>query len=373
MYVIYENFENAEICDNGTDTVGVEGFLIACEKEKKMLKNKFFEKKFNNLFVAGCIIFFIFFLLCTSCVLENEYSISSDVSLVTWNVQTFFDGNDDGIEYSEFRNKKFEWNEQKYIKRLDNLCKIIEQIDSDIFVMQEVENEKILFDISNRLSHNSWNQNKVYKYSTFSKNENSSIGVAVLSRLKILDIKTHFIDIKNENIKNPSMRPILEVLLEGKNKNIRLFVNHWKSKSGGCEVTNVWRDYQENLLANNFVKKSNNEILVACGDFNKDLSEFYRDENDKIFLQKFTLEDNRSYVYSPWDDYYNKSFGSYYYKNNWEKIDHIFVEDKKFVKEFSVVQFQELFTEDGKPFAYLIYRDTGISDHLPLYCVINAE
>ena len=45
------------------------------------------------------------------------------------------------------------------------------------------------------------------------------------------------------------MRPIMEVNLDVGGRNVILFVNHWKSKSGGEEESEIWRDWQETLLA----------------------------------------------------------------------------------------------------------------------------
>lgn len=325
--------------------------------------------KKNNV----CYLLVVLFLL-LSC--KNNVYFSNNVKIANWNVQTFFDANDDGIEYEEFRSKKSLWNEDKYNERLDKLCQIIEKIDADVFVMEEIENEKILYDISNRLSHNSWFGKKVYKYSTFCKEEGGSIGCAVLSRMEIQNVKFHSLDIKTESEKVPSMRPIMELkIITSKNnekKNITLFVNHWKSKSGGALESEKWRQWQEKSLSNIFNAENNSDVLVATGDFNKDINEFSRNENNQIVLNDFDSDKkNQVIVYSPWDDCENQ-IGTYYFDNQWSRIDHFFVAEKKVITEFNICDFPELLTSSNIPNRYKIYSNEGFSDHLPIMCVIDV-
>ena len=78
-------------------------------------------------------------------------SVTVEIKIASWNLQTFFDAVKVGTEYSEFTSKKSSWSEEKYKTRLSRLCEILEFVDSDIFIMQELENENILYDIINFL------------------------------------------------------------------------------------------------------------------------------------------------------------------------------------------------------------------------------
>ena len=98
------------------------------------------------------------------------------VKIANWNVQTFFDANNDGTEYSEFAKSKT-WGEEMYKERLKRLCSVIKKLDADIFIMEELENSNVLFDISNFLA-GEWNPRKIYRYACFSKNEGGAIGCA---------------------------------------------------------------------------------------------------------------------------------------------------------------------------------------------------
>ena len=153
------------------------------------------------------MIYVLFSLLLVSCSIEPGNK--TKVSVATWNVQTFFDSTLDGTEYAQFR--KEDWNASKYEQRLEKLCKVLMSLDADIIVMEELENEDILYDINNRLAGNSWNQKKMWTYCCFSKNEGSSIGCGVFSRFEICDVKLHNIDIRTEKSTQPYTRPVMEV------------------------------------------------------------------------------------------------------------------------------------------------------------------
>lgn len=309
-------------------------------------------------------------ILILSCDLNSFQNSKNEITVTNWNVQTFFDGNNDGVEYSEFRKSRENWNEEFYEDRLNRLCKIIEEIDSDIFVMEELENEKILYDISNKLSHNAWRQNKMYNYAAFGKEEKSSIGCGVISKHKIDRINFHGLDVRTESETAPQMRPVMEVALNIYGKNIVLFVNHWKSKSGGEEKSEKWRLWQENILTREFTMTDNGALVFATGDFNKDISDFNCQNNDEIIFTAISCSEQSSIqLYSPWEKGDINS-GSYYFRGNWEKIDHFFFTDRSHIAQFYVEQNEKILKPDGTPNRYEIYNHQGFSDHLPITCKI---
>lgn len=315
---------------------------------------------------------FIFFFSCADIL---DFSNKDSITVTNWNVQTFFDGNNDGTEYSEFTNKNSKWNLERYESRLDKLCDMIEKTDSDVFVMEEIENEKILYDISNRLSHKVWQPGKVYQYAAFEKDDGSSIGLGVLSRYKISDVRFHSLDIRTESEEKPSMRPIMELTIRPHDRNVHMFVNHWKSKSGDEETTKKWRRWQECLLSDLCFSKNeySSDIFIAVGDFNQDIREFNRNEMENIFLTSFEREKNKTLeICSPWD-YDESEIGSYYFSGDWERIDHFFCTSPDVIEHFEVLDFPELLTDDGIPDKYKISPNTGYSDHLPIMCQITLR
>jgi endonuclease/exonuclease/phosphatase family metal-dependent hydrolase len=151
---------------------------------------------------------------------------------------------------------------------------------------------------------------------------------------------------------------------------------YWKSKSGGKEETELWRNYQQSLLQN--VVKNHSYNFVVCGDFNRDLKDF-NIENEFLILNDDMNFPSNSYLYieenqiklkSSWIDFSTEEEGSYFYQNEWEKIDHFFVSKDCVIKEFYTIKNGPNITEEGIPFRYNLWNGLGYSDHLPIVCTV---
>ena len=356
--------------------------------KNKAKQNSKAQKKARALFLlvtaACCLSFF-------SCASFGRKKNS--IKIVNWNAQTFFDGNKDGIEYSNFIKSK-KWNEEAYKDRLQKLCKAINALDGDLVILEEIENQGIIFDISNALAGDNWNPAKVYRYACFAKKQDSSIGCAVLSRFPLQGLKVHSLDIQSERQKLPSMRPLIEVDLLAP-KRLKIFVNHWKSKSGGGD-SGIWRRWQESLLAQKILealKEDSSAPIICAGDFNQDISEFakadsaaaiFGDEgiflpeenglalsrkNEPNVLLRSPTSGQEVLMYSPWPDYEGE-LGSYNFRDKWERIDHFFCGGNLALSDFSP-QTGEWSYEDGRPKPFKIYSLNGWSDHLPISCRVE--
>ncbi len=304
------------------------------------------------------------------------------VTLVTWNVQTFFDAVTVGTEYKDFTNSE-RWNQEKYSSRLNKLCDIMTTLNPDIFVMEEIENEAVVQDIANTFAGASWDKKHNWQYACFSKETGSSIGCAVFSRYELVSLKTHNLDIRSQSEEQPSFRPLMQVKVLVGNQELELFVNHWKSKSGGQEETEIWRDWQELVLAetaDSLLEASGQEqapALIMCGDFNRSAEDFVIDLRENSGFSSNTIlrsAASRIELYSPWfrsDGEFVSDTGSYYYDGEWERIDNILLSGPVELCAFSAVTEAPLTEEDGRPFAYKLYTGEGYSDHLPLKCVFS--
>lgn len=135
------------------------------------------------------LLLFIFF---TTLLFSKEFSVTS------YNVENFFDLNYDKTEYEEYiPNSKSNWNKSTYNKKIENIAKVLKELDSSIIALQEIESKLILKDLQRKLPK--------YKYITFVKYPNSSVGLGFLSKIKILhnnQIKVRFQD--------KTFRPILK-------------------------------------------------------------------------------------------------------------------------------------------------------------------
>lgn len=329
------------------------------------------------------------------------------IRIINWNVQTFFDGETTGTEYSDYKGSKTQWSEDRYKERLKILCTFIEETDADVYVFQEIENSAILQDISNQLVGMKA-AGKGFAYSCFAKDPTTALGTAVLSRYPLQGASVHQIDLRSaldfpqriggETIQDgtilqqPSLRGILQVdvLLNEDDgtqddmpeKRLALYVCHWKSKYGGAEKSEVWRNAQERLLADLLLAETSD--FLVCGDFNRTLEEFLLDgsmddtENDfssqniqaNLALQG-TSQDAQ--VVSPWLVFKNETVqsGSYYYRESWEKIDHFFYNTALNVLDFQTLHTGSHVLEGGFPLRYDIWKGSGVSDHLPLLCILE--
>ncbi len=335
-----------------------------------------------------CILFF-------GCGCSNLFDTSSgafsfrkaeknDLTIVSWNLQTFFDASTSGNEYEDFIGKKSKWTEEKYKERLEKLCSYMKSMNADIFCFMEVENMAVIQDIANTLqtgvSRMSW------PYALFAKEDDASLGCAVFSRYEPESLHTHGIDYKaaiqteafsgfsaGEPLTQPSMRPLMEIRfslapsLSDAGRKLALFVAHWKSKSGGAKESEVWRNCQEAVLAERIEKAlSEGYSVTACGDFNRELSEFQYSRSDGCIDLRGAF--STVTVSSPW--FSASDSGSYFYQNEWSRIDHFFFAGNVSCTSFKAFDEGEHVTSGGIPYSYDVWTGKGYSDHLPLTCQI---
>jgi endonuclease/exonuclease/phosphatase family metal-dependent hydrolase len=321
-----------------------------------------------------------------SCSLLSINGRADCYKVVTWNVQTFFDAVRNGSEYPEFSKSYSNWSRDSYVCRLERLCKAVNQFDADIIILQEIENKGILYDISNQLADNSWFGNKNYSFGCFASASGSAVGCAVLSRYPLAGLTVHSLDIRRADRAQPSLRPVMEVTVATGAKKLILYVNHWKSKSGDKQKSDIWRTWQESVLAGLIigritVPQPGTAGILACGDFNRDIAEFTAENAEnypgmpEVMLHHICpgRRDSVS-VYTPWlDGRICKIQGSYYYRGKWERIDHFFSAGNIRITSFGAETEGPWIDKSGIPVKYSLYNGSGYSDHLPLYCIIGMQ
>jgi endonuclease/exonuclease/phosphatase family protein len=300
------------------------------------------------------IYFVILLSLFLSCKQKNS------ISLVSYNTQTFFDAIQDGREFKEFR--KGNWNETSYNERITRLLEavkicsneLVEKEDlPDILVLQEIESIEVIKDISKRLSNN------FYSQAVFIKEKTTPFNTVIFSKYKILSAKAH-----NVYFENKVLRPIIEANLlasvGGNEINMTVFAVHWKSKRDGNKIL---RKLQEEVLYNRMKEKEKiADFVVACGDFNQDLNEFSK---MKSFHNAWNLYKNFGSSFE--NDGDENIEGSYWYKDKWEKLDHIFYSNNSKLKpSFFTVASKVPLVYESKINRYNIGTRTGYSDHLPI-------
>ncbi|HPY52432.1 MAG TPA: hypothetical protein PK505_00425 [Treponemataceae bacterium] len=329
-------------------------------------------KKDTKLFkmLAFSFVLVLFFASChnlSSSFAGRGYRQGS-LSITSWNIQTFFDTQTSGREYSDFIGTKL-WNDAVYVKRLERLCQTMEALSSDLFIFQEIENEAVLVDIVNYLKTQG-NPALAYSHAVFIPSRDDVLGCAILSRYPIISCTTHQIDYRFEGKKQPDTRPLMEVLVQAHfSKPLRVYTSHWKSKSGGAEQSEFWRDAQEALIARR-IRETGDQLYVFAADCNRDLSEFAQD-GQHIVLD---TEGQRLKTQSPYlFDAFADEDGTYFFQKEWNKIDHFFIGEALHILSFCIERKGLHVDKDGIPYRFSIWNGQGYSDHLPISCVVSEK
>ena len=338
---------------------------------------------------------YVIFLFCGLLILTGcrfKVGKKENLNFLSYNVQTFFDSNKDGNEYSEFTSSSSKWSAEKYEERLDRLAStILNSCDGgpDIALLIEVENQDVVYDLCSRFS-----SKYAYPYGVFIPWNNSPLMPALISRYPVKSVFVH--QVYSTTFDSSLLRPLIEIHLEVDSRDLVVFCLHWKSKLAKNGEDKEMRKKQAELLAsrvNEILVENPGAAVIADGDFN----ESWEDGNglgifDKSAEFPVNLTGNQDFefltlagkessggtvLYEPWFDVPEGDRGSYYYNGKWECIDHILFTPGIMgsgafeYRGFSSVRLPELFYKDGIPYRYEVYSGTGYSDHLPLLLTLS--
>ena len=329
-----------------------------------------------------CIAVGLFFLQCTRCTPLTDTQFNEPITLVTYNTQTFFDAVEDGTEFKEYKGSKSRWTDQKYKVRLERLKGTLfaagEKLSGkkdrlpDIVVLQEVENDRVIEDFCKQLP-----SGENYPYAVCPpRSEKGAFTTVILSKYPIEQYFVHRLYTEQK----VSLRPLTEAVLNTGSKDnpqfLTVFAVHWKSKSGSSDSAAVRAQQELQLIKKIQEHRERNPDIpfVVCGDFNQTLEEFNQLTNFPVCWDVSSYRTENEAGKQP--------NGSYYFKNSWEKIDHIFYESS--ANDYKVpeiasdagqsyiepllffVLYEPPLIEDGKPVRYNVLTGEGYSDHLPL-------
>lgn len=317
-----------------------------------------------------------------------------EVKIASYNVENLFDMNTDGNEYEEYiPNGDWGWSEDIYRVKLRNTAQVIGGINADIIGLQEIESETALKALKAELNR----QGLYYRYYLFARNKNSSVNTALLSRYPIQSGLRHPITY------NGRYRDILEAKIDINGKPLRVFVNHWKSKSGPESK----RILSAKRLSQRLAELSENEPFVLLGDFNSHYEEYKtflksRKHNDTDGITGInhvlktiddegnpityaSLRNNDGHLYNLWYELDEKQRWSHQYKGKGEALDNMIIspsladgEGLEYVRgSFQRFEADFLFYK-GKPYRWQHSKThpkhhlgEGYSDHLPIYALFR--
>jgi len=257
--------------------------------------------------------------------------------------------------------KIISWNVNSVRARIENILIYIKESQPDILLLQEIKTQEETFPKDSF---------KKYGYESYVFGQKSYNGVAIVSKLKINNIKNNFIkDDLNQS------RVIIGDVIFGKKKIelINIYVPN------GNPVDTKKYEYKKDWLKkfiNNVKKKikENSNILIA-GDFNIipeeiDVHDFKRYENDALgrleirkkyrelinlgFKDIYRLMNKKKQEYTFWD-----YFAGSWQKNYGMRIDH-FLLSNNLIENISSIKINKKPRSKIKP-----------SDHTPIELIIN--
>jgi len=324
---------------------------------------------------------FLFLLFLFHSIIWGETSLK----IATYNVENLFDLKRSGHEYREYiPYSSSQWNKKTYKIKLHNLAKVIQDIDADIITLQEIESLQALKDLRYTLKQ----KGLYYQYYKIANQKSTTVKVAILSKIPF--VYTREIRVTSSY----KYRNILEVKLKINHKDLYLFINHWKAKSG----PESQRIVSAKVLRKRVQMLGFEKNIILMGDFNSDYEEYKRfkrnrklnNTNGRTGINDVlrTKGQKKDSFYNLWYDTDKENRYSYFYRGKKEAMDNILISKSLLhdnngikYKKNSISSFKANYlfkkkriyrwqTSRKKPHKH---KALGYSDHLPVIAEFVVE
>ncbi|MBN2735955.1 MAG: endonuclease/exonuclease/phosphatase family protein [Spirochaetales bacterium] len=333
--------------------------------------------------------------LLMSCVMPKA---QNELLVMSYNVQNLFDDRLDGTEYREYDPGKGHWTGEDYQAKLEALVRVLRSVSTqepDILALQEVENSRALIDLLKTGGFN-------YPWKVMVPAPASAVNTALLSRLPVKRVHVHHLSLFD----GQAVRPVVEVEIQAGQGLLVVFVNHWKSKSGGQELTEPSRMEAAAIITRRLAYWQGADPLadiLVLGDFNE--QGFDRFPDDVSFHQAilhetslFAAKDGfqgllttgclgsplfqiQQSLFDPYYEAPEKNPGSYVFRGQWLAYDKILMNQGLFnnqglsyIKDsFHVHKNEFLLSQKGFPLGWRNSSASGFSDHLPVIARFYLE
>ena len=310
---------------------------------------------------------------------------AKDFTVASYNVENLFDLKKQGTEYKEYIPYTKYWNKKSFSIKLQNISKTINDLNSDIIALQEIESSIALEELLKLTPK--------YKYSKFLKNRNSSIGVAILSIYPITKTKRIVV-----NKRDKYSRDILKATINIENKPLVIYVNHWRSK----RAKESKRITYATALKNELDTLDDFEDYIVLGDLNSNYDEFLTFKYDRklndtygitginqvlntTIKENFITKENiltfsKLVNYNLWLDLKKHKRFSSRFKGSSDTPDNIIVSKGLFDNQnisykhnsFNVFKPNYLY-KNKKIVRWNRYKFKGYSDHLPIFATFSTS
>jgi endonuclease/exonuclease/phosphatase family metal-dependent hydrolase len=300
------------------------------------------------------------------------------LTFVELNCENLFDyRHDEGKDDTEFLPEATRhWTKKRYWKKLNNIAQeLLSTCDDgipDLIALCEVENDSVLHDLTRR----SLLRNAGYEYLMTSSPDVRGIDVALLySSFSFAPIRSYPLRVTPID----GMRPTRDILyvsgLVSSGDTLHVFIVHAPSRYGGERYSRPFRQAVADRLCLSLDSiraiTPDAQILIA-GDFN--------DGPDSPMLQQICRQRIRNLTKDARGA--NGVKGTYRYKGEWERIDHILGSPYIYNKvDTAFIHAPKFLLEEEKRYGGLRPRRTyngmryqpAYSDHLPLVLRLNSR
>lgn len=309
-------------------------------------------------------------------------------AIVSYNVENLFDTIDDkGVIDEEFLpDGKLKWNSERYRVKLDHLVEALTMNLAEnpvIIGLVEIENKGVLTDLKNtgRLAKT--------KYEIAHKNSPDARGIdcgLLYDKSAFKLIKMEALKVAIDSIPDFKTRDILYVKgeLQG-GKIIHLFVNHWPSRRGGeneSEIRRIQAATVARAKVDAILKADPKANIVLMGDFN----DHPDNKSVRDVLKAKAVTDAAADLVDLFEDDHRAGKGTHNYKGEWGVLDHFIVSKAVYTGSNGIalspndgkIVYEEklLFTQkDGSKKPATTYGGPnyygGYSDHLPIQLILK--
>ncbi len=318
-------------------------------------------------------------------VLNNVFA-QKKACIAFYNQENLFDTIDNPRKNDEefLPNGKYKWNTERYLKKLDNMAKVIASMNNnngaDFLGMCEVESIEALTD----LTKNKQLEKMAYKTLFFEGEDERGIDNAFIYKSSLVKIASgKSIPIPSDGIDGDHTRNLLlaELTLTN-NQKLYFIVNHWPSRREGEKesefkrvfVAGVVRKTCDSIYAIN--PKAN---IIVMGDLNDTPSNMSVIATLGATGSASKTKDKM--LYNTVKDLAMEGKGTHKYKNEWSMLDQIIISANllntkskvKFVQGSAQVYKQDFMLETdekykGSPLRTFVGNKYlgGFSDHLPV-------
>ncbi len=309
-----------------------------------------------------------------------------------YNLENLFDTEDDpSTEDSEFlADSPKEWNQERLERKMYNLARVIRSMNDkegpDVLGICEVEHDFLLDSMNNKFL-----KDKIYKSVSPNSPDGRGIQTGIMFKSKLFNLLDVFTDTVKLSGRSRT-RLILGTALLYKDKDtLYFFVNHWPSRRGGQERSEINRITAAKTLrarVESIFYKNPSAKIIILGDFNDEPNNLSILENLKAkpllceveSADKISTVDDETDLFNLSYQKFSEGFGSYKFQDDWNMLDQIIVSRNLITgnsiiyicDSFEVYSPEFMVTKSGKykgaPFP--MYGGNrylgGYSDHFPV-------